>query len=845
MKKYVAAAGTLLAIGGLMIASSASKTIIERLEISGLIPMTIPVYNDTVNSHGKRFDSNTLVSSRINPDALNYSKAEVADSAGFTLAKPKQGIALTAGRTRLRADRFFKGKIEVKTNVPVVVLLDNKELISKQDKSSADKSAAIALSPDQTYTLDVRALTSSEDTIVPKLSVSIVPDTKFDDVKLSISPDLKNRFGVTDLTLGNRVNYVSMSPDGRYYITSFTNTYAKDKKYSYTTICDTRNGKTVYRNTNTSLAWLPSGAKAYYIVEGANGKDIRTINPTTGVDEVFVTDIPSDANIVAWSPDMSYFLFYTEDKGVKEEGPLRRYAEPDDRIVGFRGRNFLNMYNVNTGVQTTLTGGTSSTSLADISPDSENIIYASSKTTPSEFPFYVNNIISLNIKTMKTDTIVANDPYVKSASYSPDGKSLVLTGGPLSFNGIGNNSGEHPIPNDFDNQAYIMNLTTRDVKPLTKNFNPSIVSDPVWNKADNKIYFIAEDGFYRRIYCCNPSSGDIKALPQEVDVVRQYSLGNDEGNWLCYTGQSLDKMGAAYMINLKNGKNTLIANPFDETISKMELGKFEPWTFNAKDGTQIDGLMCLPPDFDASRKYPLIVYYYGGTSPSNNSLTSPYNAQLLASRGYVVYILNPSGTTGYGQEFSARHVNAWGKRTADEIIQGTKEFVKAHPFVDGKKIGCMGASYGGFMTEYLQTQTDIFAAAVSHAGISNVTSYWGEGYWGYSYNAVAAAKSYPWTDPELFTKQGALFNADKIHTPLLLLHGTVDTNVPIGESIQLFNALKILGRDVEFISVEGENHFVLDYEKRILWQNTIMAWFAKWLQDDPRWWDEMYPQVHL
>ena len=139
----------------------------------------------------------------------------------------------------------------------------------------------------------------------------------------------------------------------------------------------------------------------------------------------------------------------------------------------------------------------------------------------------------------------------------------------------------------------------------------------------------------------------------------------------------------------------------------------------------------------------------------------------------------------------------------------------------------------------------MFAAAVSHAGISNVTSYWGEGYWGYSYNSVAAANSYPWNNPDLFTKQGSLFNADKITTPLLLLHGTADTNVPIGESIQLFNALRILGREVEFVSVEGENHFISDFAKRQLWQNTIMAWFAKHLQNDPRWWNHLYPERHL
>ena len=208
-------------------------------------------------------------------------------------------------------------------------------------------------------------------------------------------------------------------------------------------------------------------------------------------------------------------------------------------------------------------------------------------------------------------------------------------------------------------------------------------------------------------------------------------------------------------------------------------------------------------------------------------------------------MINPSGTTGYGQEFSARHVNAWGKRTADDIIEGVKQLCAEHSFINADKIGCIGASYGGFMTQYLQTKTDIFAAAVSHAGISNVTSYWGEGYWGYSYNSVAAADSYPWTHPELFTEQGSLFNADKINTPLLLLHGTHDTNVPVGESIQLFNALKILGKDVELITVDGEDHVIVNYTKRLPWHNTIMAWFAKWLQDDSRWWDDLYPERHL
>ena len=205
-------------------------------------------------------------------------------------------------------------------------------------------------------------------------------------------------------------------------------------------------------------------------------------------------------------------------------------------------------------------------------------------------------------------------------------------------------------------------------------------------------------------------------------------------------------------------------------------------------------------------------------------------------------MLEPSGATGFGQEFAARHVNAWGDYSAADIIEGTKKFCAEHSFADAAKIGCMGASYGGFMTQYLQTQTDIFAAAVSHAGISNITSYWGGGYWGYSYSQVASRDRYPWTNPEMYTKHSPLFNADKVKTPLLFVHGDADTNVPFNESVQMFTALKLLGKETAFVAVNNQDHHILDYQKRITWQNTIFAWFAKWLKGDSEWWNAMYPE---
>ncbi|MDW7682198.1 MAG: prolyl oligopeptidase family serine peptidase, partial [bacterium] len=165
----------------------------------------------------------------------------------------------------------------------------------------------------------------------------------------------------------------------------------------------------------------------------------------------------------------------------------------------------------------------------------------------------------------------------------------------------------------------------------------------------------------------------------------------------------------------------------------------------------------------------------------------------------------------------------------------------AHQFVDRNRLGCIGASYGGFMTMLIQTKTDIFSAAIAHAGISMIPSYWGEGYWGYLYSAVATANSFPWNRRDIYVEQSPLFHADKISTPLLLLHGSADTNVPPGESIQLFTALKLLGKTVELIEVKDQNHTIMTHSYRKKWTKTILAWFDKWLKDQPQWWDDLYP----
>lgn len=825
--------------------AGASAYVIGGFKGSAPVTLHQPQKPDSVQKENP-FSADKLLKSRRFatqwPETAGWTTM-VPDTAGnLVLVDDKNAPQLRTFASHLRAERFAKGKLKLTSSPRADVILNGDVKISKTtaDSVPGEQSADIELLPQQDYSLIVNVLTMPDDPGKPEFRLEFVPDKDFESVKVSSSADMDRRVSPLSTMQGERVSSMALSPDGKYLLTRYREVISAEQSRQRVVMTETATGRTVSENIDFSADWMPKSNTLFFTKEGVKDYDLYVMEVPSMRTTRIATAIPDQD--VTFSPDEKYLFYYDKVDGAKNEGVMRRYTNPDDRIPGDRDRFYICRYDIQNGVAIPLTYGGGTTSICDISRDGSKLLYMSQRQTPDKYPFYRVSLVQMDMSTFATDTIINDaDGFVSNAIYSPDATRLFVVGGPDAFDRIGANHDPEPIANNFDNQGFIMTLSDRSVKPVTKDFDPSLEGTPVWNAVDNKIYFIGERGFFRDLYQLNPSDGKIVMLGKEnLQTVRGFSIGDREARYAAYWGGSFTDDGVACLLNLNNGKSTLVDDPLKKWLGDTQFGKMEPWKFTATDGTVVDGYMCLPPDFDANKKYPLIVYYYGGTSPSNASFYHLYSPQVFASRDYVVYVLNPSGTTGYGQEYSARHVNAWGKRTADEIIQGVKEFCKAHPFVNKDRIGCLGASYGGFMTQYLLTKTDIFHAAISHAGISNVTSYWGEGFWGYSYNSVAAAKSYPWTDPELFTKQGSLFNADKIHTPLLLLHGTVDTNVPIGESIQLFNALKILGRDVEFITVQEENHVISNFNNKLSWHNTIMAWFAKWLQDDASWWDALY-----
>lgn len=815
------------------ISASAETIEVKTLKYAGPYSVAQPWMADSVNIKGEAFDLKQLLDSPLSFTLLNKGK-EV--SAAQLLADKQDALHLAS--FCVSNTQRTKATIAVEGLEQYRLFVDGEQVAVNGDK------AETILTPSQ-HTVVIKYLTrknASSDKKSIKLTV-----TAANGAPLSVGDAAAKRaYNIYDVICAPNYPSVSISPNGKFIVVRKT---WVDRKGNNHSISELRNSQTnrVMATFEENVKWMPSSNKLYF-TQKASGSSIAgeekqdgtlqliTINPLTMEREVLASHLPE--GWFQFTPDEKTLIYTLYTEGRKKDAQVYDVKEPDDRQPGWRSRSYLAKFDLASGVLQPLTFGYHNVYLSDISADSRYLLIGKSEERLTKRPTTLNSYYRLNLNDMSVETLIEKGEFLNSAQFSPDGKSILVTASPEAFNGIGKNVEEGQTPSMIDTQLYLMTLSDKKVRPLTRDFNPNVQSVE-WSKVDGNIYFTAEDKDCVHLFQLNPKSGKFTLLKTPEEYIKSFSLASSAAE-MAFSGQSASNADRLYKMNTKTLKSQLVDDLSARELKDVELGECKAWNFVNSRGDTLCCRYYLPPHFDAAKKYPMIVNYYGGCSPTSRMFQSRYPHHVYAAMGYVVLVVNPSGATGFGQKFSARHVDTAGEGVAEDIISSTQAFCDEHAFVNRKKIGCIGASYGGFMTQYLQTKTDLFAAAISHAGISDHTSYWGEGYWGYSYSEVSMANEYPWTNKHLFVDQSPLYNADKIHTPLLFVHGTADNNVPVGESIQLYTALKLLGRPTAMVLVDGQDHHIIDYEKRLKWQNTIFAWFAKWLQDDASWWTEMY-----
>lgn len=823
------------------ISASAETIEVKTLKYAGPYAVAQPWMADSVNIKGEAFDLKQLLDSPLSFTLLNKGKEVTVAQ----LLADKQDALHLASFCVSNTQRT-KATIAVEGLEQYRLFVDGEQVAVNGDK------AETILTPSQ-HTVVIKYLTrknASSDKKSIKLTV-----TAANGAPLSVGDAAAKRaYNIYDVICAPNYPSVSISPNGKFIVVRKT---WVDRKGNNHSISELRNYQTnrVMATFEESVKWMPASNKLYFTqkasdssIAGEEKQDgtlqLITINPLTMEREVLASHLPE--GWFQFTPDEKTLIYTLTTEGRKKDPQVYDVKEPEDRQPGWRERSNLAKYDLASGILQPLTFGYHNIYLMDISADSRYLLIGKEEERLTKRPttltsFYRLDLGSMNASsatTPKVETLIEKGEFLNSAQFSPDGKSILVSASPEAFNGIGKNVEEGQTPSMIDTQLYLMTLSDKKVRPLTKDFNPNVQSVD-WSKVDGNIYFTAEDKDCVHLFQLNPKSGKFTLLKTPEEYIKSFSLASSAAE-MAFSGQSASNADRLYKMNTKALKSQLVDDLSARELKDVELGECKAWNFVNSRGDTLCCRYYLPPHFDAAKKYPMIVNYYGGCSPTSRMFQSRYPHHVYAAMGYVVLVVNPSGATGFGQKFSARHVDTAGEGVAEDIISSTQAFCDEHAFVNLKKIGCIGASYGGFMTQYLQTKTDLFAAAISHAGISDHTSYWGEGYWGYSYSEVSMANEYPWTNKHLFVDQSPLYNADKIHTPLLFVHGTADNNVPVGESIQLYTALKFLGRPTAMVLVDGQDHHIIDYEKRLKWQNTIFAWFAKWLQDDASWWTEMY-----
>ena len=583
-------------------------------------------------------------------------------------------------------------------------------------------------------------------------------------------------------------------------------------------------------------AWSPDGKTIAYVSDRDGGaKQVWLFDVATNASRK-LTNLPGGAGSVKWMPDGSGVLLVSdiypdcgvEPQCIKDKTTAEGSKPSKARVITsllFRHwtawqdptRSHVLFYPM-TGSPRDLTPGAFDAppfSLGggdefDVSPDGREFVYARNDQQHPELStnsdLFIVPIAGGDARRITTRTGADTSP-----KYSPDGKWIAYR-----------SQARAGYESDLW-ELWLYNRATGAQTRVGKDFDNWIESFS-WAPDSRTIYFTASEngrtpiyettieGRYRKIY----DSGSSDAISASRD-----------GRTIYFQRTTLQRPADLFSLT-RDGQATQITHDNDALLSRLQTGAVTSTTWTGADNATIQGFIVTPPGFDATKKYPAIVLIHGGPQGSwNDGWSYRWNPQLFVARGYVVLMPNQRGSTGFGQKFVEEISGDWGGRAYTDIMNGVDKFA-ALPYVDSTRMGAAGASFGGYMVDWIIGHNDRFKALVSHDGVYNLTSEYGvtEELWFPEWEF----KGNPWDNPEQYEKWSPHMYAKNFKTPTLVVQGELDFRVPVDQGLQLFTTLQRKNIPSKLIYFPDEGHWVLKPQNSRLWYGQVLDWFDQWLK---------------
>ncbi len=645
-----------------------------------------------------------------------------------------------------------------------------------------------------------------------------------------------------------RIGGMNVSPDGKkvvYTVAYYSVPENKSNREVFVMNADGSDNKQITKTgfAENEAVWIKGGTKIAFLCNESGSSQLWEMNPD-GTDRKRLSDYDKDIEGFAFSPDEKKVLFISQVKTVpstadkypdldKTTGIIvtdlmyKHWDEwvttaPHPFVADFDGKSISNPVDVMEGelFESPMKPFGGIEQLA-WNTTSDKIAYTSRKKTGKEYAISTNSDIYVyDLNTKQTTNITEeNKGYDTNPTYSPDGKSIAW----LSMERDGYEADQ--------NRLMVMNLETGEKTFVSKDFD-SNVDSYCWSADCKRIYFTGVWHGESQVYQIDLANG-YKITPL-TEGMHDYASVALLGDKLIAQRHSMSMGDEIYSIDL-TGDHTVTQLTFENKhiYDQLTMGKVEERWMKTTDGKQMLTWVIYPPQFDPNKKYPTLLFCEGGPqSPVSQFWSYRWNFQIMAANDYIIVAPNRRGLPGFGLEWNEAVSGDYGGQCMKDYFTAIDEVAK-EPYVNKDRLGCVGASFGGFSVYWLAGHHDKrFKAFIAHDGIFNMEMQYleTEEMWFANWDMGGA-----YWEKQNATAQRTFANSphkfvDKWDTPILCIHGEKDYRILANQGMAAFNAAVLRGVPAELLIYPDENHWVLKPQNGVLWQRTFFEWLDMWLK---------------